>query len=298
VIGTFPDSFKPNRNSPAPSAAARPSSSRARNNSTAQEQGRQRAASTTSLKPVSNGPAAELSIPDTGPSGPLMTKVRQDSSSGAMPGAPEVESEAEPPKVLPPIPNGMQPETTVAKPEEREPSVTKKEVATPIVPPPPPPPIATTVTTKSRRASKPSTPALGTFAEAAPPKPRPSRASESAGTTVKRSHKKGASQSAAAMQAIMQQAVQPPTQSATKKQEGRTKAADDDEEAEGDENEPKYCYCRQVSYGEMVACDDKNCEKEWFHLGCVGLKVAPRGEWFCPDCTKRHKMQGKKTNGR
>lgn len=24
-----------------------------------------------------------------------------------------------------------------------------------------------------------------------------------------------------------------------------------------DPNEPKYCYCRQVSFGEMVACDNE-----------------------------------------
>ena len=25
----------------------------------------------------------------------------------------------------------------------------------------------------------------------------------------------------------------------------------------------------------MVACDADECEREWFHLACVGLKVAP-----------------------
>lgn len=43
------------------------------------------------------------------------------------------------------------------------------------------------------------------------------------------------------------------------------------------EDEPTYCYCTSVSYGEMVACDANNCEREWFHLDCVGLKVAPKG---------------------
>ena len=27
----------------------------------------------------------------------------------------------------------------------------------------------------------------------------------------------------------------------------------------------------------MVGCDAGDCEREWFHLECVGLKVAPRG---------------------
>ncbi|KAG1087086.1 hypothetical protein G6F42_020742 [Rhizopus arrhizus] len=42
-----------------------------------------------------------------------------------------------------------------------------------------------------------------------------------------------------------------------------------------DPNEPKYCYCNQVSFGDMVACDGDNCEKEWFHYTCVGLAYPP-----------------------
>ena len=51
-----------------------------------------------------------------------------------------------------------------------------------------------------------------------------------------------------------------------------------------------YCYCRQVSYGEMIGCDNEECPNEWFHLNCVGLSEPPRGIWFCPDClnTKRN----------
>ncbi|CCM06380.1 uncharacterized protein FIBRA_08639 [Fibroporia radiculosa] len=30
-----------------------------------------------------------------------------------------------------------------------------------------------------------------------------------------------------------------------------------------DPNEPRYCYCNQVSYGEMIACDRDGCEREW-----------------------------------
>ena len=58
-------------------------------------------------------------------------------------------------------------------------------------------------------------------------------------------------------------------------------AHDDDvssvaDEDDDDEEQQRYCYCNGVSYGEMVACDNaENCEKEWFHLGCVGLTKAP-----------------------
>ncbi|XP_015574058.2 PHD finger protein ING1 [Ricinus communis] len=51
-----------------------------------------------------------------------------------------------------------------------------------------------------------------------------------------------------------------------------------------DPNEPTYCFCQQVSYGEMVACDNPNCTIEWFHFGCVGLKEQPKGKWYCSDC--------------
>lgn len=76
-----------------------------------------------------------------------------------------------------------------------------------------------------------------------------------------------------------------------------------------DPNEPTYCICNQVSYGEMIACDNNEvwllnsivsfhivrhslrlkinstqCKIEWFHFGCVGLKEQPKGKWYCPDC--------------
>jgi inhibitor of growth protein 3 len=53
------------------------------------------------------------------------------------------------------------------------------------------------------------------------------------------------------------------------------------------EGEPVYCYCQQVSYGEMVGCDGDHCEKEWFHLPCTGLKELPKGEWYCDDCKSK-----------
>ncbi|CDH51155.1 inhibitor of growth protein 4 [Lichtheimia corymbifera JMRC:FSU:9682] len=55
-------------------------------------------------------------------------------------------------------------------------------------------------------------------------------------------------------------------------------------ELEIDPNEPRYCICNQVSFGDMVACDGENCEKEWFHYACVGLVEPPAGKWFCDDC--------------
>jgi inhibitor of growth protein 4 len=54
-----------------------------------------------------------------------------------------------------------------------------------------------------------------------------------------------------------------------------------------DPNEPRYCYCQNVSYGQMVACESGNCPYEWFHFECVGLTEPPKDEWICPDCRAR-----------
>uniref|UniRef100_A0A8B9L5L3 Inhibitor of growth protein n=1 Tax=Astyanax mexicanus TaxID=7994 RepID=A0A8B9L5L3_ASTMX len=51
-----------------------------------------------------------------------------------------------------------------------------------------------------------------------------------------------------------------------------------------DPNEPTYCLCSQVSYGEMIGCDNADCPIEWFHFACVDLTTKPKGEWFCPRC--------------
>lgn len=51
-----------------------------------------------------------------------------------------------------------------------------------------------------------------------------------------------------------------------------------------DPNEPTYCICNRVSFGEMVGCDNPDCKHEWFHYECVGLTSTPKGKWLCPQC--------------
>jgi len=58
-----------------------------------------------------------------------------------------------------------------------------------------------------------------------------------------------------------------------------------------DPNEPTYCVCHQVSYGEMIGCDNMDCPIEWFHFGCVGLTAKPKGKWFCPKCSTDRKKK-------
>ncbi|RIA84930.1 hypothetical protein C1645_394126 [Glomus cerebriforme] len=64
-----------------------------------------------------------------------------------------------------------------------------------------------------------------------------------------------------------------------------------------DPNEPVYCICRQVSYGEMIGCDGENCPVEWYHIDCVGLSAVPEGRWYCDHCTGMS-SQKKRKRGR
>jgi hypothetical protein len=52
-------------------------------------------------------------------------------------------------------------------------------------------------------------------------------------------------------------------------------------------DEPTYCLCDQVSFGEMIGCDNEDCPIEWFHFVCVGLTSKPKGRWYCPQCSKQ-----------
>lgn len=58
-----------------------------------------------------------------------------------------------------------------------------------------------------------------------------------------------------------------------------------------DPNEPTYCLCHQVSYGEMIGCDNLDCPIEWFHFACVGLTSKPKGKWYCPKCIQERKKK-------
>jgi hypothetical protein len=38
----------------------------------------------------------------------------------------------------------------------------------------------------------------------------------------------------------------------------------------------------------------QDCEIEWFHVGCVGVKMPVKGKWYCsPDCEKAASARGK-----
>ena len=58
-----------------------------------------------------------------------------------------------------------------------------------------------------------------------------------------------------------------------------------------DPNEPTYCICQDVSWGEMIGCDNNDCPIEWFHFGCMGLTSKPKGKWYCPKCINLFKKK-------
>ncbi|KAG1904030.1 uncharacterized protein F5891DRAFT_946500 [Suillus fuscotomentosus] len=67
-------------------------------------------------------------------------------------------------------------------------------------------------------------------------------------------------------------------------------------QAQADPNEPRYCYCNQVSYETMIACDSDTCKLEWFHLPCTGLSAVPSStkKWYCQNCLLKMTQKGKK----
>lgn len=58
-----------------------------------------------------------------------------------------------------------------------------------------------------------------------------------------------------------------------------------------DEDKEVYCYCQQVSFGDMVGCDGPDCKLEWFHLSCIGLASPPKGQWYCDECAIKNRRK-------
>ncbi|EIN07640.1 hypothetical protein PUNSTDRAFT_126631 [Punctularia strigosozonata HHB-11173 SS5] len=61
--------------------------------------------------------------------------------------------------------------------------------------------------------------------------------------------------------------------------------------------EPRYCLCHQVSYGQMIGCDNPSCPYEWFHYDCVNVTAPPKNnaKWYCPVCRDSKKGQNKRS---
>jgi hypothetical protein len=257
IRSTFPDIIKPpGRGSPAPGIATRPASVRARQNSVQSLADTARRPSSASIKPNGNTPGT----PDLAPVAVLTAKSIPEVKATMKESSTNTKGEHMIEDAVPQNPEmmgGIVVGTTKEPLKREETTESNGDVLQAIK-------TTTITTTKSGRASKPSTPAMPTFIE--PVRSRSSRSFADTPSTVKRSHKKGAG---AAAQLIAQQN--------SEMEDATGSAQDDEEDHEPGPDEPTYCYCNGVSYGEMVACDHSGCKKEWFHLECVGLRVAPKG---------------------
>lgn len=86
------------------------------------------------------------------------------------------------------------------------------------------------------------------------------------------------------------------------KKEVRQKAAPIPEPKVENEDSEVYCFCKQRSFGDMIACDNAKCPNgEWFHYKCVGLLNRVEAlrykteKWYCSDgCREAGSKVGKK----
>lgn len=67
---------------------------------------------------------------------------------------------------------------------------------------------------------------------------------------------------------------------------GHNTNADGDVDMDEASDDTKYCYCHDVSHGDMIACDNADCKIQWFHWTCAGIESEPQGEWLCRECRK------------
>jgi hypothetical protein len=167
--------------------------------------------------------------------------------------------------------------------------------------------VVTVVTTRTGRVSKTATPIVANFAEASSTRNAGGRSrgrdiagngshassesghaqSDRTSTRERRRRGEGREHSEARRQALAQELA---SENGDEADAEEVEGEDDEEE----ENEPRYCYCNEVSYGEMVACDNENCQRQWFHLRCAGLREAPTtAKWYCDDCKANMKESRK-----
>lgn len=156
---------------------------------------------------------------------------------------------------------------------------------------------AADVSRRGSRSSKPATPADGVSTETS--RSRPARA-----VTQNGSHGRGASPKPTSPKKARNQHTAEVNASRDASMEaevrGRTRkgsVSSDGVESRLDEDEPGYCTCGGVSYGQMVACDNENCPWEWFHLGCVGLDKPPpaKTKWYCrTECREEARRLGRR----
>lgn len=157
-------------------------------------------------------------------------------------------------------------------------------------------------------SSQPSTPTVTPEASTVPRSQRTKKQTSKAAALFQQQQQQQAAQQAhqqqqqqkqqqQSMSALSQLTLQTETTSSSQEVNNELQIVDENGDPvnwQDDPNEPRYCLCNQVSYGEMVGCDNNDCPIEWFHYGCVGLAQAPKGKWYCPQCTAAMKRRGRR----
>lgn len=62
--------------------------------------------------------------------------------------------------------------------------------------------------------------------------------------------------------------------------------SNDAEPMAAEEDQGRWCYCKDEKGGDMVGSDNKSCTIKWFHIECLGMETSsiPQGKWLCPTC--------------
>jgi hypothetical protein len=281
-------------------AVDRPTSSRARKNSTTNS-----VASAAQEPSIGRRPSSSHSVRQP-PSSNTVTELEQP--AGTTRDNNSIKGASTPKE---PTDNSVPFESSNLKNEESEPQVAESmEIDIPA-------PVPVTAA-RAGRASKTATPIVGTFPEIPMARSRSTRnanngngnsqASSENNSTItgavsKRGHKKNAQSitnatlPSPALKATKGNANSGPPSSSASSVAAEPEVSDGGEDGE---DEPRYCYCNEVSYGNMIACDNEDCPREWFHLACVNLEKAPnsRTKWFCCDeCKEAHARANSKGKG-
>ena len=263
VAGTFIVAKDAHRKSPIPLITQRAQSSRVRQNSNQSllQDTRTRPSSSTSIK-LTNGNGAHGNLNDmekisgSANKSVMNTKTTLKEGTNSKPDHPfEDISTGDGPSEAP---GGSLGGSKAADPPLKDEEMENESHKTRVDRPP-----SISVSTRGGgKLSKTTTPLNASFPEPNS-RSRPTRTIE---LPIKRSHKKGAGLAAQIAAAAA---------AAHHDDEVSSMQGDEDDDEDVDGAEPRYCYCNQVSYGEMVACDMESCPREWFHLDCVGLSKAP-----------------------
>ncbi|KAF1950895.1 hypothetical protein CC80DRAFT_425711 [Byssothecium circinans] len=279
----------------------RPSASRGRKNSIATSVASVAPEAATVIRPSSSHSIAQAATSNAITELEQAAGIRRDNASTKGTSTPKETTE------LPPYESIS---GTTLKHEEVEPQEPESmEVDTPISAP---------VTTRTGRASKTATPVVGSFPEIPMARSRSTRKTNNGngnsnassennstitGTVSKRGYKKNVPSTSSVV--AQPPALEPGPESKSNVPSRASSAAPEQDyqeaDSEEDGDEPLYCYCNRVSFGNMIACDNDACPREWFHLPCVGLDRAPSGrsKWFCStECEAAHAKSKKGKGGR